>query len=209
MNIAAYAAENSKQDSALEDDFTADRYLQFHRFLPLDARRILDVGCATGRGGVKLKELRPACELVGLDCVEERLALLPACYTGKIAGLSTAIPTEDRSLDAIVAGEFLEHLYPAHVDPTLCEFQRVLKIGGRLLMTTPNPDYLKNRLRDLSVYSVSHLTQHPAAILKHRLRSHGFSRVKIYGSGKVSRYLGDRFPWLSVYGSYLIIADKI
>lgn len=209
MNIATYAAENAKQASAIEDDFTADRYAQFERFLPTYAHRVLDVGCATGRGGVRLKELRPDCELVGLDCVEERLAQLPACYASKIVGLSTAIPAEDRSLDAILAGEFLEHLYPSHVDPTLCEFQRVLKIGGRLLMTTPNPDYLKNRLRNLTVYGVSHLTQHPAGILKHRLRSHGFSRVKIYGSGRVSRYVGDYFPWLSVYGSYLIIADKI
>lgn len=209
MNITTYATENAKQDSAIEDDFTADRYAQFNRFLPAEARRILDVGCATGRGGVKLQELRPSCELVGLDCVEERLAQLPACYGSKIVGLSNAIPVEDRSLDAIVAGEFLEHLYPSHVDPTLCEFQRVLKIGGRLLMTTPNPDYLKNRWRKLSVYSVSHLTQHPAEILRSRLRSHGFSRVKIYGSGKVSRYLGEHFPYLAVYGSYLIIADKI
>jgi len=72
---------------ALEDAFTAERYEQFHRFLPRDAIRILDVGCATGRGGVRLKELRPNCELAGLDCVSERLDELPACYAAKILGL--------------------------------------------------------------------------------------------------------------------------
>jgi len=33
--------------------------------------------------------------------------------------------------------------------------------------------------------------------------------VKVYGSGKVSRYLGSHFPVKAVYGSYLVLADKI
>lgn len=207
--LSQYASENAAQAVALEDGFSIKRYQQFARHLPASAIKVIDVGCAEGRGGRELKAIRPDIELVGLDCVEDRLAELPACYSRKILGLTNQIPIEDRSCDAIVAGEFLEHLYPSDVDPTLCEFQRVLTIGGTLLMTTPNPYSLKMRKRKGSVYGVAHLTQHFPKILKTRLMMHGFSRVKIVGSGQATRYFGEWLPVLPVYGSYLIIAQKI
>lgn len=207
--LSDYASENAAQTVAVEDGFSIRRYQQFARHLPLHAKRVVDIGCAEGRGGKELKALRPDIELTGLDCVEERLAALPECYDRKILGLTNQIPIEDRTCDAIVAGEFLEHLYPADVDPTLCEFQRILAIGGVLLMTTPNPYSLRMKKRRGTVYGVAHLTQHFPKILKWRLMMHGFSRIKILGSGQASRYFGERFPILPVYGSYLIIGTKI
>ncbi|MDP4780110.1 MAG: class I SAM-dependent methyltransferase [Akkermansiaceae bacterium] len=207
--LEKYASENSEQTVALEDGFSILRYRQFSRHLPENTRSVIDIGCAEGRGGQELKSLRPSIKLLGLDCVEERLGALPACYDGKIHGLTTQIPLPDRSCDAIVAGEFLEHLYPSDVDPTLCEFQRVLEIGGTLMMTTPNPYSLKMRKRKGTVFGVAHLTQHFPAILKQRMMAHGFSRVKIIGSGQATRYFGEWMPYLSVYGSYLIIGKKI
>jgi hypothetical protein len=86
--------------------------------------------------------------------------------------------------------------------------QRVLRIGGRLLLTTPNPHYLRNALRNGTIYEVSHLTQHFPKNLAFRMKMHGFSNVKTLGTGRVSRYLGRHFPLLSVYGSYMIYGDK-
>ena len=207
--LSQYATENAAQTVAIEDGFSIKRYQQFARHLPSTALRVVDIGCAEGRGGKELKSIRPDIELIGLDCVEERLAELPDCYSSKILGLTNQIPLKDRSCDAIVAGEFLEHLYPADVDPTLCEFQRILEIGGTLMMTTPNPYSLKMRKRKGSVYGVAHLTQHFPKILKWRLMMHGFSRVRIIGSGQATRYFGEWLPVLPVYGSYLIIGEKI
>jgi 2-polyprenyl-3-methyl-5-hydroxy-6-metoxy-1,4-benzoquinol methylase len=207
-NLEKYIKQNLEQAVSETDLFTRERYVQFDHFLPKDAKTILDVGANTGRGGQRLAELNPTYKLTALDCVQSRLNALPKCYGGAICGLSNAIPAEDQSFDAIVAGEFLEHLYPCDVDPTLCEFQRVLKVGGRLLMTTPNPAYVRLWLSAGTVYTISHLTQHWPAVLKTRLRMHGFSRVRIYGSGKVSRYLGYNFPIRVLYGSYLIMGDK-
>lgn len=206
--LDVYSRENAHQSVALSDGFSLERYAQFTRHLPPDARKILDVGCAEGRGGARMKEIRPDLEILGLDCVDERVKALPGCYAGGIVGLTTSIPAEDLTFDAVVAGEFLEHLYPADVDPTLCEFQRILKIGGRLLMTTPNPNSLKLRMRGGSVLGQAHLTQHDPAVLKLRLRLHGFRNVRLLGSGKAIRHFGSRFPWLSIYGSFLILADK-
>jgi len=204
-----YEAQNLKQVTSEHDPFTIERYEQFARYIPRGATTLVDVGCNSGRGGARLKSLREEIQIFGLDCVQERLDALPGCYAKGVYGLSTKIPLDDCSIDVIVAGEFLEHLYPADVDPTLCEFQRVLKVGGRLLMTTPNPNYIKNRLSGGSVYDgISHLTQHFPEVLRNTLKAHGFSRVKLRGSGKVSRWLGEHFPFLPMYGSYLIVADK-
>jgi ubiquinone/menaquinone biosynthesis C-methylase UbiE len=204
-----YEVQNVQQEVSEHDPFTRERYEQFFRFFPKGTTNVLDVGCNNGRGGLRLKELDENLIVFGLDCVQKRLDSLPACYSKGIYGLSTEIPAEDMVFDVIVAGEFIEHLYPADVDKTLCEFQRVLKVGGRLLITTPNPNYIKNRISRTSVYGISHLTQHFPRILQYRLLMHGFSRVRIYGSGKVSRYLGWYFPIKAVYGSYLVVANKL
>ena len=63
-------------------------------------------------------------------------------------------------------------------------------------------------LYGLTIYSVGHLTQHYPEVLRQRLMMHGFSRVRIYGSGKMTRYIGSHFPFSRLYGSYLIIGDK-
>jgi SAM-dependent methyltransferase len=206
--LERYSAQNRDLALSESDPFTPERYVQFHRFLPKGAISILDVGASTGRGGEKLAELKPEYELTALDCVQSRLDALPKCYRSAICGLTNAIPADDQTFDAIVAGEFLEHLYPSDVDPTLCELQRVLKVRGRLLMTTPNPGYLRLWLLDRTVFTGSHLTQHWPALLRTRLRMHGFSRVRIHGSGNMSRYLGYHAPLRMLYGSYLITGDK-
>jgi predicted SAM-dependent methyltransferase len=128
-------------------------------------------------------------------------------YEEGVHGYSTKIPNEDGTYDAVVAGEFIEHIYQADVDQTLGEIFRVLKIGGRFLLTTPNPGDIKRRMRGQSILGGAHVSQHFPDTLKLKLRMAGFSRVKVYGSGKVTRYLGSGFP-LFVYGSYLAIGDK-
>lgn len=192
-----------------EDDFfTEKRYEQIFRHLPNGTRTVLDIGCSDGRGGKVLTGLNPALRMAGLDPVQASLDALPECYTERVYGLATEIPAEDKTYDVVVAAEMIEHLYPRDVDPALCEMQRVLKIGGRLILTTPNPAYLKRRIERSSVLCSYHPTQHHPRILRDRLKMHGFGRIRIQGTGRVSSYLGPRVPYLNVYGSYLVTADK-
>jgi SAM-dependent methyltransferase len=145
-----------------------------------------------------------------LDCVQERIAALDrSVYQEGICGFSTQVPAANGSFDAIVAGEFIEHVPPNEIDATLAEFFRLLNLRGRLILTTPNPNYLKNRLKHLSVLlEPSHLTQHYPDCLRFRLRAVGYSGVKVFGSGRMIRYIGQRVPFLPIYGSYLVRADK-
>ncbi len=196
-NESDLVAVNRDQSSSEVDDFTEERYAQFVRHLPRNAKAILDVGCNTGRGGAVLRRLLPRLKIDGLDCVQERLdAIADEIYDRRICSFTNAIDLESGSYDAIVAGEFLEHVPPEQVYSTLCEFFRLLRLRGRLMMTTPNPRYLKNRLRNLSVLlDPSHLTQPYPERLGARLMDIGFSAITMLGSGRMSRRLGEGFQF--------------
>lgn len=208
MSNSTYSKNNIRLTSESADPFTTQRYAQLASRINSVSPSILDVGCSKGEGGPVIKRLIPNCMLTGLDCVAEHLAALPPAYDCKIEGLSTLIPVADQTFDVVIAAEFLEHLYPRDVDPTLCEFQRILKVDGKLLLTTPNPSYLRNRITGKSVYGRSHFTQHHAGILRHRLLAHGFFSSRVFGTGKVSSIISCYIPFLPLYGSYAIDAVK-
>lgn len=58
----------------------------------------------------------------------------------------SALPFPDASFDWLVFSEVIEHLVYSPI-PVLREFRRVLKPGGRLLISTPNELYFKSRMR--------------------------------------------------------------
>lgn len=204
-----YEVLNKEQALSETDTFTIERYKQFYHFFPKKAKHVLDIGCNTGRGGDQLKKLDNNLLIYGIDIVQDRLERLPKdIYYDTILGSATEIPWKDRYFDAVVAGEFIEHLYSQDVTKTLAEVFRVLQIGGKFLLTTPNPNDLKMKLRKGTVLGGPHVSQHFPGILKVQMMMAGFSNVKVYGSGKVTRYLGYRFPLLSIYGSYLATGTK-
>ena len=205
-----YATRNLLQEGSETDPFTESRYAQFAKFLPAGALKVLDVGCNTGRGRAVLKRLRPDVQLFGLDLLQSRLDRLPsAVYAGTVCGSAKQIPSDDETYDAIVAGEFIEHLLPMDAHSFIADVFRVLKVRGRLLLTTPNPGDVKMRARGGTCLGGAHLSQHHPDTIKTVLKMYGFARVRVRGSGKVSWYLGDRFPWLGLYGSYLATGEKV
>ena len=200
---------NRAQTISETDTFTERRYRQFTRHLPEVARDILDVGCNTGRGGAVMKALRPSLSITGLDCVPERLSVLDrSVYASSVCSFTESIQLPSDSFDAVVSGEFIEHLPPNSVFQTLSEFFRLLRLKGVLMLTTPNPVYLKNMLQGESVLGGPHLSQHRIRSLKRRLEDVGFSGIRIRGSGRASSLLGEHFPIMAVYGSYLTLARK-
>jgi 2-polyprenyl-3-methyl-5-hydroxy-6-metoxy-1,4-benzoquinol methylase len=206
----SYAAINSGH---AEDSFTERRYRVMARALPPGCLRIMDVGCARAFGGRLIKEAFPRAELVGVDCCEEKIAVLPASVYryGLVAESLSHIPSSLR-VDGIVVGEMIEHLKEEDVSPFLAACFHRLNTGGRLVITTPNPDYLWIRIRRKRVTDTeTHQSEHNVRNLAQRLEAVGFRNMRSMACGRISALIG---PWFwrllpSLYGAYMIVAEKI
>ncbi len=107
------------------------------QFVPLSARRLLDVGCGGGDFGYALKQ-RGLKEVHGIEIVErawkEAQKLLDKAILGNIEEME--LPYADGYFDCITFSDVLEHLRdPAAV---LRKAARVLAADGTVLMSIPN-----------------------------------------------------------------------
>jgi 2-polyprenyl-3-methyl-5-hydroxy-6-metoxy-1,4-benzoquinol methylase len=99
--------------------------------------RVLDVGCGEGRFAGELA--RAGAEVVGIDIAERALSRarrLEPELDLRLIEEGVPWPLQDASFDLVWAGEVIEHV--ADTAPWLSELRRVLRPGGRLLLSTPN-----------------------------------------------------------------------
>lgn len=123
---------------------TPDRIWQDHmaryRFAApkLAGARVLDVACGTGYGTAEVA--KSAAEVEGVDISAEVVAHANRTYRAPNlrfrAGSLLALPFADAHFDAVTCFETIEHVD----DPALglAELHRVVKPGGRVLLSTPN-----------------------------------------------------------------------
>jgi 2-polyprenyl-3-methyl-5-hydroxy-6-metoxy-1,4-benzoquinol methylase len=110
---------------------------------------ILDVGCAQGTLALLLAE--HGHEVWAMDIRQQFLDYAAARhekgYVHFVCGNAMEIDL-DKRFDLIFANQIVEHLvYPLEFTQRLVTF---LKPGGRLVMTTPNGEYIKNSLPSYS-----------------------------------------------------------
>jgi methionine biosynthesis protein MetW len=103
--------------------------------VPARARRVLDLGCSTGRLAAALKRRGPV-EVVGIEkepaYAEEARTRCDRVIVGDVED----IPQDLGRFDCLVAADVLEHL----VDPwsTLEAYVRLLEPGCRAIVSLPN-----------------------------------------------------------------------
>jgi ubiquinone/menaquinone biosynthesis C-methylase UbiE len=103
--------------------------------------RVLDIGCGEGRFTRALVDA--GCETLGIDVAEEPLRRACARDPGldlRRVEPDAPLPLPDASFDAVWASEVIEHV--PDTASWLSEVRRVLRPGGRLLLSTPAHDRL-------------------------------------------------------------------
>ncbi|MPZ99800.1 MAG: methyltransferase domain-containing protein [Dehalococcoidia bacterium] len=117
------------------------------RYVRLEGRRVLDLGCGLGEY-VRAFSRRGATAL-GSDIAADRLREArqrataqpspPGTVAGFMAAAGEALPLRDASLDVVVLNEVIEHV--ADDRATLREVGRVLAPGGLCILYAPNRLY--------------------------------------------------------------------
>lgn len=100
-------------------------------------RRIVDVGCGTGRLLTLLHQRFPDADLIGVDPAEGMIREARRRFIGEPAvrleiALARALPLEDGSADAVTSSVSFHHWDDQAA--SLREIARVLRGGGRLLL---------------------------------------------------------------------------
>ncbi len=157
--------------------------------------RLLGVVCGPGFMAGLVKARLPGVRIDGVDISPAALAKADS-VDGKIEADIDAgdLPVAGGVYDCVLCTEFLEHLYdPGHA---VKELLRVLKPGGRAVLTTPNYALVHNRLASLAgrlpqtMLNEQHIRFYTYASLSGLAESAGFRVAARYGARR-------RFPSLA------------
>ena len=161
---------------------------------------VLDVGCGTGELLVRLAAKYPNARLSGLDPVPEMLAVGRTKLSENVdlrAGWANELPWPDGAFDVVVSCNMFHYI--THPVAAVQEMERVLRPGGRFVITDWCDDYLACRLCTayLRLVSKAHYKTYRQAECVALLREAG------HADAKVERY---KINWL--WGLMTAIAVK-
>ena len=105
--------------------------------VPPTARRVLDLGCATGTTGAALKQRQPA-HVTGIE-IEPEYAREAAARLDHVIEGDVSRAVVEGTYDALIAADILEHL----TDPwaTLSRYTRHLEPGATVIVSLPNVNH--------------------------------------------------------------------
>jgi ubiquinone/menaquinone biosynthesis C-methylase UbiE len=112
---------------------------------------VLDCACGIGYGSETLA--KKAKRVVGVDKVSDA-GKENVSYV--ITDLEKNLPFADGSFDVVVSFETLEHIY--NQDGLMREFARVLKLNGKLVLSTPNRSVI-SEFGNSNPFHISELTK--------------------------------------------------
>lgn len=175
---------------AIEDNYFSkqlgDTVIQFvKRHIPLTGN-ILDYGCGPGFLIEKLLKDGHACW--GLDSVESNVKIIESKFSGnphfKGALHADTLPTPvpEGMFDTVFLIETIEHVLPDELPLLLKELNRIIRPGGKLIITTPNNENLDaSKVICPNCGSIFHLMQHVSSwttqSLSHRMSEMGFKKI--------------------------------
>ena len=165
--------------------------------------RILDIGCQSGYTCHRLSEIGH--EPYGVEVLDESVTKARDKYPGidfRVGNCEEQIPFDNRFFDVVWAGDVIKHI--RFTDVFVNEVNRVLKIGGLFILTTPMHNRLKNLI--IALYNFErhfdpefpHLRFYTLKSLRTVLKKRGFFVKKV-------KYLGRIAPLAK---SMCVVAEK-
>ena len=134
-----------------------NRYYFVINQLNLKNKKILDIASGEGYGANLLAE--SAAYVYGVDISIEAVAYAKNKYKKEnltfIAGDAVAIPLETNSVDIVVSFETIEHL-DKHQE-MINEIKRVLRLGGILIISSPDKLSYSDKSNDVNNFHVKEL----------------------------------------------------
>jgi len=108
--------------------------------VPPDASSLLDVGCNVGALLSDWHRRRPELRLAGVEVNAEALASAKRdlSFADLQCAGAEALPFADGSFECVTCTEVVEHVPPELRAAAFREIHRVLRPGGRLVLTTPH-----------------------------------------------------------------------
>ncbi len=141
----ARAAGSYEQHDALQREVAARLFDSLDYYAAKPAR-VLDVGCATGRGSARLKQRWRDAEVIALDAAPAMLRAVRR-HSGwrhplaRVCADAAALPFPDRSMDVVYSNLCMQWYESPR--KFLRELNRVLKPGGFMVASSLGPDTLK------------------------------------------------------------------
>ncbi len=144
--------------------------------------RLLDVGCGTGALLRELARSHPAALLAGVDPVPEMLAVARRRLPPEVElleGCAERLPFAAGRFDVIVSCNMFHYL--RQPGAALAEMARVLRPGGRLVITDWCDDYLACRICDvyLRLFDRAHFRMYGRRECARLLREQGYADVQV------------------------------
>lgn len=169
---------------------------------PRSGDRVLDVGCGSGVFADMVASV-PGTEVVGVDANAAAVAFATTTFgrdnLSFRLGMLDELDLQPASFDGISFLEVIEHVYEAQARATLASFHRLLRPGGRLVVSTPNMhsawpviEWLLDRSGTVpTMEGEQHVSGYHPASLQRFCEEAGFALVD-------SRTLFVASPWLTL-----------
>lgn len=194
---------------AAEMAFAGDKAIQ----------KSLDIGSGSGALISLIRAQAPSASTFACDYINTLMEL--SGQNVEVANLNEdELPYESNSFDLITCTEVVEHLENYH--RLLREINRVLKVGGRVVISTPNVLNLQSRVRFLTFgfwnlfgplpvgrserfSTVGHITPVPYFYLAHALAESGFENIKL----DIDKPQRSAFPKLLILWPLIFLFSKL
>jgi 2-polyprenyl-3-methyl-5-hydroxy-6-metoxy-1,4-benzoquinol methylase len=204
-----------KEDGNLEHLYELPRTKIALRWVKgIKPQKLLDLGCGPGHLARLIKKVLPRTEIHGVDfsntAIKKAIKVLDRCW--KINLDLEGIPIESNQYDAIICTEVIEHIYD--ISHVLKEVNRLLRPGGKVLMSVPNLAYWRYRLQLLTgimphpeVFSSEHIHAFTLCSLQKRLLEANLEVDHCWGYGRRLHPLSEWFPTL--FSSTLFVESSM